>query len=720
MMLRKSVWRLCALILAACAAAGAGPLLAEDAKADFYVATNGSDKWTGTLAAPNEAKTDGPFATLEKARNALRATGAKGGVVLVRAGTYWLNNTFRLDPQDSGTPDHPTVFAAYPGERPVLSGGMKITGTWSPSDQGPPEAQGHILTLKLPKGTVVEDLFVNGRRQPRARTPNTGSFTARDVHKSKTVFGFEPGQLADWPDADSGVVVIRPYEWVDFHLPIAKIDAQARTVTLAEACGYALVPGGYGAPASYHVENVLAALDQPGEWCFDRATSTLHYWPPEGIDPSQAQVVAGKLHVMLALDGDVKQDRWVEHVELRGLTFMYSGREGRWRHYEGTAVRLSHGARNCEVRDCRFADLGASGVVIWKECRNNTVAGNEFTRTGDTCVRIFDYLGEGEPMSSGNQIVNNYIHDCITVRKSIAGIDVSGSEANRVANNLIRDMPYNGLHLSGTRFVYWNERMVPELKPPYTTVKIKPYVRSRGNVVENNHIHHVMRELHDGGGIYFWGTMGEGANIIRNNLIHHVGAGERIAVGIYLDDNCDDVHVHDNVVYGVGIGMHLHGAPRNLVENNVFAYCSKADLSIQPEAYNVASMDTIFRRNILAWGRGNLFNVGEGWNKNWDRKPISEMDHNLYWRDGQPVALGVGHLKGFDEHSVVADPAFARPGTADFVLRPGPSAATLGITPIDLNHVGLQSPPAWLEEPPPRTPVSLPLSAEEVSTLPGG
>ena len=40
--------------------------------ADFYVATNGNDAWSGTLPNPNDKATDGPFATLLRARDATR------------------------------------------------------------------------------------------------------------------------------------------------------------------------------------------------------------------------------------------------------------------------------------------------------------------------------------------------------------------------------------------------------------------------------------------------------------------------------------------------------------------------------------------------------------------------------------------------------------------------------------------------------------------------
>ena len=38
----------------------------------FFVSTDGDDRWTGTIPAPNPAQTDGPFASLARARDAVR------------------------------------------------------------------------------------------------------------------------------------------------------------------------------------------------------------------------------------------------------------------------------------------------------------------------------------------------------------------------------------------------------------------------------------------------------------------------------------------------------------------------------------------------------------------------------------------------------------------------------------------------------------------------
>jgi hypothetical protein len=102
---------------AACRAAEAA------AGASFYVSTAGRDDWSGRLAEPNPARTDGPFATLAKARDAAGQVGSQAAgpvVVYVRGGLYTLKEPLVFTPRDSGTPQAPVVYAAYPGEVPVL------------------------------------------------------------------------------------------------------------------------------------------------------------------------------------------------------------------------------------------------------------------------------------------------------------------------------------------------------------------------------------------------------------------------------------------------------------------------------------------------------------------------------------------------------------------------------------------------------------------------
>ncbi len=144
----------------------------EQPHAAFFVATNGNDEWSGRLAAPTPDRTDGPFRTLERARDALRRlkqTHPEADLtVMVRGGTYYLPTPLILTPDDSGTKERPVRFFAYPGETPVLSGGRPITG-WHRTKSGLWETQ--LPDVKAGKW-YFRQLRVGDRMQHQARYPN--------------------------------------------------------------------------------------------------------------------------------------------------------------------------------------------------------------------------------------------------------------------------------------------------------------------------------------------------------------------------------------------------------------------------------------------------------------------------------------------------------------------------------------------------------------------
>jgi hypothetical protein len=128
---------------------------AAQTEADFYVSTRGSDSWSGTLAAPNTQGNDGPFATLERARDAVRDLNTKKTsdiAVLIREGTYPLRNTVVFGIEDSGVGDVTITYAAYPGENPVFSSGREIEGWQKVTSKLPglPEvARGKLLVANV-------------------------------------------------------------------------------------------------------------------------------------------------------------------------------------------------------------------------------------------------------------------------------------------------------------------------------------------------------------------------------------------------------------------------------------------------------------------------------------------------------------------------------------------------------------------------------------------
>ena len=101
--------------------------------AEFHVAVNGSDANPGTETQP--------FATLTRARDAVRALKAQSGLpeggvdFVIHGGKYVLAETVEFTPQDSGADGWPVLYRAAEGETPVFTSARPITG-WKLSRVG--------------------------------------------------------------------------------------------------------------------------------------------------------------------------------------------------------------------------------------------------------------------------------------------------------------------------------------------------------------------------------------------------------------------------------------------------------------------------------------------------------------------------------------------------------------------------------------------------------
>ncbi len=105
-------------------------LLAVAAGAEvFYVATDGDDDGAGTVG--------DPWATLAGARDAIRPVldGVGDVTVYFRGGTYTFTAPVVLGTADDGPASQSITYAAYPGETPVFSSLVPVTG-WSSYGSG--------------------------------------------------------------------------------------------------------------------------------------------------------------------------------------------------------------------------------------------------------------------------------------------------------------------------------------------------------------------------------------------------------------------------------------------------------------------------------------------------------------------------------------------------------------------------------------------------------
>jgi hypothetical protein len=550
--------------------------------ADFYVASNGKDSNPGTAMAP--------FATLARARNAVRKKISNGLthniLVLIRGGTYGQTETLTFGPEDSGTEKYSITYAASSGEEVVLSGGEKIAG-WR---KGPSA----IWTTEVPAVKAGQwyfrQLFVNGKRATRARTPNADDRTPWwSIKTSPATMESAPAENVPIPitltapiqaynnPGDVELVYIANNE--EGRKRLASINEKDQSLTLAPPNRWnsrkfvndwwLCLPA---AGKSCFLENALELLDQPGEWYLDRQTGVLSYWPREGEDLTRDEVTAPVLQkTMLAVVGT--QERPVVNVHFRGIHAQYvdwplppwgymplfccnlqSGIESQPGHRPMDAAVEFEFARSCNFTDGGIAHVGGMGLCLRDGTAHNHIEGNEIfdlggggLAAGYTNTAAGYFYAAPPPAQDeykGYRIANNYVHHCGMDYYGAVGILLFATRDTVVSHNLIHDTTYFGIGVAGSQ----------DPKAPF----------AQNNVIEYNHIFDAMKVTIDGAGLYVTFAQLDQGCFVRGNLIHDT-QGNRFATqgsygnhsfgehppsaGIYLDGYSSGGHYENNVLY---------------------------------------------------------------------------------------------------------------------------------------------------------------------------
>jgi len=537
--------------LAALPALAAMALCAPATAREVHVAPSGSDANPGTRARP--------FATLERARDAVRAARREAPrepvTVWLRSGTYHLPRTLVFGPEDSGASGAPVTWAGWPGERPVVSGGLRIEG-WR-------REPGGFWSAPAPRGLFFRQLWVNGSRATRARWPNeNGRLRITAVADGVTRFGLsEPipgGSLAG-----QGAELVVYQNW---SVTRGRVTASGeREVTTATPMGW-IGHGDYttaspGKPC--FLEHARAFLDQPGEWYLDRSAGRILYKPLPGERPETLQAVVPRLEQLVRIEGTAAAP--VRFLRFRGIRFAHTEfplpafgyREIQAGHYgtatseptwvqpvaiectraeevrfegctlEGTGasgIGFGHGTRRCAVARCTVRDIGGNGVMVgWR--------GKGALEGGDARPLDADWADPADAPRD-IEVADCEIASCGAFSEGCVGVFAAFSEGTRIVRNHVHAMPYTGVSV-GYR---WN--------PSPTTQK--------RCLVERNHIHDVMRLLADGGGVYSLGF--QPGTVLRANHIHdvhrsafaHGGAPNN---GFFVDEGSKGFLFERNLVY---------------------------------------------------------------------------------------------------------------------------------------------------------------------------
>lgn len=663
--------------------------MARVQSATFFVSPAGNDTWSGTLPEPNPEKSDGPFATLAAARDALRGQPRNPArTVLLRGGTYELDTPFMLDPRDSGSKDAPVVYAAFPGECPVVSGGTRITG-WESCGKGTWQAS---VPVKVDPAQPFRRLYVDGERRPLARTPNEGDYfriagksplfvdpdTGNEVDSAKFAFRFKEGDLQAWPRLEEiTAVVLR--NWESAILPIRQIDTGISRVVFTGPMKWPFTPND-----RYYVEGFREALDAPGEWWFDRSGGTIYYRPKSGEKMDRISVIVPRLTELVVLSGDPAAGQPVEHIVFEGIAFRYTdytvpatGHSDWQAAVTIPAAIQADGAHHITFRKCEVRNIGQYGIWFRNGCKQNLIEQCEIADLGAGGVRFGESGTRKEEFeqTGGNTVTNCFIHDAGSVYYGAIPIWIGQSSDNVVSHNEVCDANYTGISVGWS----WGFR-------PTTCHR---------NRIEYNHLHHLGRGvLYDMAAIYTLGI--STGTVIKGNRIHHIWGWEEGygAGGIYPDEGSTGLLIEDNLVYCTqNGGLTVHYGRENVVRNNIFALGQRAQIHLGRK--DKESSQTL-ENNIIYYTEGELFR----------RMSQLTSDRNIYWRVGgeEPEFPGgktfaEWQAEGYDQHSLVADPKFVNPEKYDFRLRPDSPALALGFKPFDLDEAGLVGDRAWVRRP---------------------
>jgi hypothetical protein len=673
------------------------------AGAELYVSPTGDDKNDGSKTAP--------LASLTAARD--KADQLKGSstpvTVYVRGGTYYLSAPVVFGPANSGSAQGPILYTAYPGEKAVISGGIKVTTKWTVSS-------GQIMVTTIATNLKVDQLFLNGKRQILARYPNFDS--------TKILDGFASGcigtaRVALWNNPTEGPGYIRGLHvslWGGNSFIITAKNASNNTVTQQwvgdNNRGSTLHP-------SYRmVENIFEELDAPGEWYYSKPTGKLYFYPPAGADLSSAVIELSSQDELIRVVGTAASK--AQYIDFKGLTFTHTYRTLFSKPYEGllqgdwcvarAGCLFIQDAEKIVVESCLFDQIGGNGIFMSGYNRGHVVYNNTFIDAGASCVLMVGLQSAVRCPSSWSstttcadktpgplsadypafiRVENNMMNHFGRFEKQTAGVDLSMTELDTVRHNTITNCPRAGINFTDG---CWG-----------------------GHVIEYNWVYKSVLETGDHGPFNAWGRDRNSrwpddssttkldamyTTIVRNNRFE----GPAGDFGIDLDDQASNYMQYNNLL--IGGGLKLQWNRYNTYLNNIVvgggnvqfhgvwtksAHYGARNIFVGPYMYGTCCFST--GANIPDTIKNN----------------IRQFDSNVVYNAGSPPTVTAWgqtatlytwaqwQTAGLDAHSSIANPLFTDTtktwaGYApkgDFSVKTGSPALALGFRNFPMDSFGV-------------------------------
>jgi hypothetical protein len=557
---------------------------------EIYVSLQGNDKNPGTKEAP--------FNTLNRAikqarewRRLNRPEVAGGIYIRLEEGVYAQRNSLFLRPEDSGTPDSPTVICAVDGAHPVISGGVAVTG-WKRGCNHPaiPEKlKQKIWSVEAPlignRRVETRQMWVNGHKVQRAaQFPDGGLERMIDFNPEEQTITIPVSQSVNPKRLQNAgqLEMIVHQRWAIAILRVKSIDVKdgQAVVRFHEPESHLEfahpwpqpVIGGEKGNSSFCLTNALELLDQPGEWFQEYPSGTIYYYPQASENMETAEVIIPTLETLVTIDGTLS--RPVKHIQFNGITFehtswmrpSYQGHvtlqggfplldayklqepglpekaeleNQAWITRPETAIRV-RGAEHIDFKHCTFRHLSSTGLDYEWAVTASSVEDCQFTDIGGTALLVGAFPDGGlethipfipadvRELCSHITIRNNFISNVTNEDWGCVGIGAGYVRNMDISHNEVCHLNYSGI------CVGWG----------WTSLESGMC----NNRIEANYVHHFARRLYDAGGLYTLSN--QPGSVMRNNRIEHLieapyATNDR-AFYIYLDEATDGYTIENN------------------------------------------------------------------------------------------------------------------------------------------------------------------------------
>ena len=557
---------------------------------EIYVSLQGNDKNPGTKEAP--------FNTLNRAikqarewRRLNRPEVAGGIYIRLEEGVYAQRNSLFLRPEDSGTPDSPTVICAVDGAHPVISGGVAVTG-WKRGCNHPaiPEKlRQKIWSAEAPlignRRVETRQMWVNGHKVQRAaQFPDGGLEQMIDFNPEEQTITIPVSQNVNPKRLQNAgqLEMIVHQRWAIAILRVKSIDAKdgQAVVRFHEPESHLEfahpwpqpVIGGEKGNSSFCLINALELLDQPGEWFQEYPSGTIYYYPQASENMETAEVIIPTLETLVTIDGTLS--RPVKHIQFNGITFAHTSwmrpsfqghvtlqggfplldayklqepglpekaelENQAWITRPETAIRV-RGAEHIDFKHCTFRHLSSTGLDYEWAVTASSVEDCQFTDIGGTALLVGAFPDGGfethipfipadvRELCSHITIRNNFISNVTNEDWGCVGIGAGYVRNMDISHNEVCHLNYSGI------CVGWG----------WTSLESGMC----NNRIEANYVHHFARRLYDAGGLYTLSN--QPGSVMRNNRIEHLieapyATNDR-AFYIYLDEATDGYTMENN------------------------------------------------------------------------------------------------------------------------------------------------------------------------------